>query len=371
MVENDPNAPRRVLRPIPSDEGFADTNFKRLKPLTLAEIRNRPPRDCIVKGLLGAGEMSVWYGKPGCGKSFLMLDLARCVAMGRRWHERTVRQGAVLNIMCEGGSGASKRIKAMHIAHNVSDDTPLYFITASVNLLGHTDDLDEIIDTAKKLGIALIIIDTLNRAFGGGEENSSKDMGSFIRSCDKIREETHAHVAVVHHNGSNSEKPGRGHTSLEGAADTMVHVKKSGPNLTAEVAKNKDDEEGWGLGFQLNVVEVGVDEDGDPITSCVVEPTELSVSYSRRKLIGHKARAMDALHNVMIDDGRSIGSRKGFPTNVRCVGVSTWRSEFYARIEGDQGTKQRAFKRSMDSLQDLSRIGFRDDLVWIIQESQT
>jgi hypothetical protein len=80
---------------------------------------------------------------------------------------------------------------------------------------------------------------------------------------------------------------------------------------------------------------------------------------------------MEALHEVMINDGRSIEKRDGFPNDVICVAVETWRMECYVRADGVQDTKQKAFKRSMNYLQDANRIGFRDGLVWIIKTDQT
>jgi hypothetical protein len=353
------------------NSGFDCTRHDRLKPLSLVEIRNLPPRECLIKGLLGVGEMSIWYGDPGCGKSFLMLDLARSVATGCEWHGRRVIQRPVLYVMCEGGSNAGDRVEAMHLNYGMNDDTPLKIIPVSTNFLDDPDDLSGIIFWANQTGASLIIIDTLNRAFGGGDENNSADMGKFIRNCDAIRNATGAHISVVHHNGSNKDKRGRGHTSLEGAADTMVLVTKKDLNLTAKVTKNKDDEDGWSIGFELKIVPLGTDEDGDQITSCVVIPANVEVSTNRRRLTGHNARAMEALHEVMICDGRSIEKLNGFPNNVICVAVETWRKECYARTDGVQDTKQKAFKRSMNYLQDANRIGFRDGLVWIIKDTQT
>ena len=45
-----------------------------------------------------------------------------------------------------------------------------------------------------------------------------------------------------------------------------------------------------------------------------------------------------------------------------------WRQEFYARKEGEQGAKQRAFRRALKDLEDMSRVAYRDDLVWIIKD---
>lgn len=270
--------------------------------------------------------------------------------------------------MCEGGGGAGKRIEAMRLTHGVDDKTPILIIPVSTQLLNSSDDVAGIIHWAKKHEAVMIVIDTLNRAMNGGEENSSKDMGDFIGSCDQIREATGAHVAVVHHNGTNKDKKGRGHSSLECAADTMVLVEKHSGGNTAKVTKNKDDEDGWSVGFRLEIVEVGTDEDGDPITSCAVFPADIIEAAANHRLTGDKATAWHALIEVMISDGRIIPDHTGIPDDFKCVEVEVWRQEFYARAadKPSQDAKQKAFKRAMVGLRDASRVGYRDNLVWIV-----
>ena len=74
----------------------------------------------------------------------------------------------------------------------------------------------------------LIVIDTLNRNMGG-KESDEMDMGAFIREADYLRVRYRATVVIVHHTGWNVERE-RGHSSLKGAADTMIAVTKLGTN---------------------------------------------------------------------------------------------------------------------------------------------
>jgi RecA-family ATPase len=45
----------------------------------------------------------------------------------------------------------------------------------------------------------MIVIDTLSRALSGGEENTSADMGAFVKNVDELRERTRAAIEIVHH----------------------------------------------------------------------------------------------------------------------------------------------------------------------------
>ena len=68
------------------------------------------------------------------------------------------------------------------------------------------------------------MIDTLNRSLAGSE-NSDKDMAAYIRAADVIREAFECTVAIIHHCGVAGTRP-RGHTSLTGAVDAQLAVKR-------------------------------------------------------------------------------------------------------------------------------------------------
>jgi RecA-family ATPase len=82
-------------------------------------------------------------------------------------------------------------------------------------------------DAATAFGSELIVVDTLNRAMIGGNENAPEDMGTFIRNVTGIRAYTHAHIAIIHHETKSSDgKNPRGHSSLEGVDDALINVEK-------------------------------------------------------------------------------------------------------------------------------------------------
>src|SRR5262249_48369835 len=88
----------------------------------------------------------------------------------------------------------------------------------------------------------LIVFDTLARCFVGGEENTARDMGRLIANVDRIRVETGATVLLVHHTGLKKQRA-RGHTALDGAADTIFLVapaKQRQRVLTLRCVKQKD-----------------------------------------------------------------------------------------------------------------------------------
>ena len=69
----------------------------------------------LIKGWLGAQQMTVIYGQSNVGKSFFTLDLAYHIAAGRDWHGNKVKQGTVLYLAGEGGQGFLARMRAYKI----------------------------------------------------------------------------------------------------------------------------------------------------------------------------------------------------------------------------------------------------------------
>jgi putative DNA primase/helicase len=341
-----------------------DPRVERLRPLTLEELKSLQPRRMLVKGLLGAGEMSVWFGEPKCGKSFLVTNLALAISTGQEWCGKKVKQVPVIYIAAEGAGGFAKRIEAHRRHHGGIDDAKFYPILTGVNLLDPDADLGPILHWVEEFDAGLVIVDTLARTMAGGNENSPEDMGIYIANCDKIREMTGAHVSVVHHSPKHNNNTPRGHSSLFGAVDALIRVEKRETGHAAKVEASKDDEDGLEIGFSLKVIEVGVDEDGSTVTSCAVITDVEAPAKKEKRLTGDTLRAMEALIDVVNRDGRPITNHSGIPDGTYCVAVEIWRQEFYSVKPGSSEAKQKAFKRAMDRLNELRKANHRDGLVW-------
>ena len=95
-------------------------------------------------------------------------------------------------------------------------------------------------------------------------------MTAYVQACDAVREAFDCAIIVVHHCGIDGTRP-RGHTSLTGAVNAQIAIKrdKSG-TIIATVEFMKDGEEGETIASRLEQVELGLDEDGETITSCVL-----------------------------------------------------------------------------------------------------
>lgn len=330
----------------------------------------------FVEGVLTSGAMSVVYGESNSGKTFFALDLALHVAAGRQWRDREVEQGFVMYLSLEGSHGIRNRVAAWKAKEGMEDaNIPFAIVPYSVNLLDSEADVGAVIDTAKavaeKFGQSpsLIVVDTLARAIAGGNENSSEDMGALVRNGDLIRQATGAHLMWIHHSGKDQAKGARGHSSLRAATDTEIEVAAVGVARQATITKQRDMECSGAFGFTLRAVELGATRRGKAVTSCVVEADDGYApggAPARRRLKGHKQRALEVLADLIAHSGRT--GDPGVPPGVASVPEKWWRERFYehAMAGAEPDAKQRAFRRAADELVEYHLVGMGGGRVWTI-----
>lgn len=244
----------------------------------------------FVEDVFTDGAVSCVYGASNSGKTFLVIDLGAHVATGSEWQEKEVEQGAVLYVALEGTQGAVNRIKAMKLRGILPTGSPFFLCFSSVNLLDPTHPAAVVkmvaeINRLSPIPIRLIIIDTLARAIAGGDENSGQDMGKAVATIDAIRTETGAHICIIHHCGKDAARGARGWSGLRAAIDTEIEVihPEGDKFRTVSFVKQRDLPTSSPLCFSLDVVEVGWNRRGKPITSCVVKEEDSIMAHKKGK----------------------------------------------------------------------------------------
>jgi hypothetical protein len=250
------------------------------------EFLSRTPPDWIIKGVLPRAVLAVIYGESGSGKSFIALDQAMAIARGEDWRGKRTKQGTVAYVVAEGASGFTDRVKAYCHRHNVDKSgLPLRILAAAPNLMDAKKDAEggvyALARALRKLGpVSVVYIDTYARVLGEGNENEAKDTNAIVANCAFISEVTGALVVLIHHSGKDSSKGARGSGALRAAADAEFAVGKSEARHTVTVTKMKDGEDGGKFHYKLAPVVVGLDDDGEDRTSCVVEHIDSVVATS-------------------------------------------------------------------------------------------
>jgi hypothetical protein len=219
----------------------------RFKLVNIDSLDLMRPLDWLIPGKLTKGGMSVLWGPPSCLKTFVSLDFGLPVAAGLPWHGFPVVQGPVVFIAAEGASGLLKRLRLWRLKR-AADHSHIPFEILPQNV-AIREELDELLAVLGKMPAppVMIIIDTLARTFGAGDENKQADMNAFVSAIDRLREITGAHVMVIHHSGVIDGARERGSNVLRGAADTVIKVQRDGHKIKlinrGPSGKQKDAEE--------------------------------------------------------------------------------------------------------------------------------
>ena len=340
--------------------------------LWFADIRPSLDAKDFVQGVLVEGSAAVVYGESNAGKTFWATDLALHVAAGKEWNGRRVEQGGVIYCVLEGGVGFRNRVTAWRSAHRPDGAVHFAAIQSGMNLLQPEADTPRLIATikqaAERIGqpVKLIVIDTLSRAFSGGNENASEDMGLLVKNMDLIRAETGACVLFIHHSGKDQAKGARGHSLLRAAIDTEVEVKADETSgiKTATTVKQREIKKGEVFSFTLEVVELGKNQHRESVTTCVVRPSQ-EAPVTQAKLSAGARFGLVTLSDAIVTTGRPAMSRD-YPEGVRIVALEAWRKEFYARSHLDTtDAKRQAFHRAVKDLRDAKAVGVLNDYAWL------
>lgn len=348
-----------IARPVGKKSRFQPVPFHKIRASEKAEYR--------IKGLIPKTGLVLVWGPPKCGKSFWVFDAAMHIALGVEYRGRRVKAGPVVYLAAEGAHGFRGRVDAYR-QHRCGDvQAPFWLEPVRPDLVR---DHAELIRVIGGLGEppAVVVVDTLNRTMTGSE-SSDEDMTKYIQAADAIVAAFECAVIVVHHCGIEGTRP-RGHTSLSGAVDAQIAIAKGASgHCTATLELVKDGPEGDALGFTLRTVEVGADEDGDPITSCVVEPDEVQAGAPAQRLTDKQRAALEILANLLTDEGRPApASDPHFPESAIVASVDTWKEHLFRAevLNRDASNPRTDFNRLRDQLKARGHIGIWDGKLWLV-----
>lgn len=339
----------------------------RYKLLSGADLCNAPPMRWMVRGVLPLEGLAALYGASGSGKSFLMLDIAAAVAgTDCEWFGRRVTQAPVTYVCLEGEAGTGKRVKAWSLHHNKPVPDALRFITQPFDLLS-----DDVADLARAViagggARGLVILDTLNRAAPGADENSSVDMGNLIAAAKELQNLTGGLVLLVHHTGKDSAKGLRGHSSLYAALDGAIEVIANDNRRSWSVAKSKDDVTGDAHPFKLEIVPVGEDDEGEKITSCVAVPDDSREANTKRKPALSKNQKI--AREVMGEPLRKSQyfSKEGAPQGRPCIQYDEAVELVAERMPTDAKHRKTRAIAAIGGLVANGYLGMKGDWLWDI-----
>lgn len=256
----------------------------------------------LVKGALPADSLGMIYGASGTFKSFIALDAALHVVHGLPWMGRRTTQGPVVYIAAEGGAGLWKRIAAWHRQRRIQwQGAPFYVVPVAMDL---QQDAWRVVEAVQALGVcpSMVVVDTLSQTYGG-EENSANEMAAYFRELGaRFRGLWRCAVMLVHHSGHSVTERPRGSSAIRANVDWLFGVFRDEQEMLATVSCQKQkDTEGFGdATFRMLPHELGVDEDGDKVSSLVAR--HLSSIEEVRDAMDNEGKAGRRGNNAVLLD---------------------------------------------------------------------
>jgi AAA domain len=337
-------------------------------------------KDELVKGVLGTGEFSLFVAKPGTAKSVLVGDIGCHIAAGLDWHGRKVKQGLVVYFAAERKPLTERRIAAWRKQHGLTN-LPFVVVGGKLDLTTGVVDATALAATIAELEAksghtcVLIILDTITRTFGPGDQHQSRDMGKYIQSVDALNRATGAHIAAIHHSPWSDDR-GKGAIDLDGAVDVsfVVNVRGTGfgKTFTLKCTGSNDGEEGVITSFRLESVALGIDADGNITTAPVVVQADTTPADGSN-LKSHSAKALESLEQVIEEHGQRVpDNSSGFPDGTVAVPPDTWRDRYYADCRDREpkvadDTLSKRYRRAVRELIEGKKVARTGEWNWIVQ----
>ncbi|WP_022687635.1 AAA family ATPase [Sphingomonas phyllosphaerae] len=283
----------------------------RLRFFNPAECAAEPSRGYIVKGLMAPGDVGCIYGAPGAGKSLISPHIGYAVARGVPAFGMRTKPGLVLYVAAEDARGMKDRVRALRIRHG---DADAFRVGEGITdlLTTGSEDLVELRRHVRELQPSLIFIDTLAMAFPGLEENSAEGMGRVMAAAHSLTKPSNAAVVLVHHDTKAQTPTPRGHSLLNGALDFALQLfpKDESGVVRGRLSKNRNGACDRDIAFRIDTEQLGVDEDGDPITAALVAELTLGAAAQRVKLSPSEAAARRHLSGLQVDTNGSACERE-------------------------------------------------------------
>ena len=243
----------------------------------LSEVTN--PK-WLIKDIMEEESLTQIYGAPKSGKSFIAIAMSCAIASGQDFYGNKSFKKPVLYIVGEGLRGCKRRLSAIEQGMYSLKGVPLYLSDRAVRI-GDKDDFERLVQEIEAVkaiegDIGMIVVDTFQRNFGGGNENSAEDVGNFIHQLDGLISTYGCNVCIVHHSGHEGTRA-RGSSVIGASLDYEFQVKRTDKNeqmfVSFQQTLNKD---GQGMSEKNFVFkEVDLIGEGLELTSGFLELTDI------------------------------------------------------------------------------------------------
>ena len=258
----------------------------------------------LIKDVCEEESLMQIFGSPKSGKSFVAIAMSCAIASGQDFYGNKAFRKPVLYICGEGQRGVKRRLSAWQQAQYDLKGIPLYLSDRAVRI-GDKDDFERLIGEIESIkaiegDIGMIVVDTFQRNFGAGNENSAEDVGNFIHQLDSLIANYGCNVCLVHHSGHEGTRA-RGSSVIGASLDYEFKVSRTDKDeqmfVSFEQTLNKD---GQGMAVKNFVFkEVDLIGEGLELTSGFLQLTDIDFK-SKDKITYKQKLVLEALERESI-----------------------------------------------------------------------
>jgi KaiC/GvpD/RAD55 family RecA-like ATPase len=265
---------------------------ERFKPLTLDDLEQLPPPTWLIHKLIPDMSYGLMFGGYMTKKSFTAIDICMHLAHGLEdWHGYKIYGAGVprttVYVAGEGWGNMARRQKAWLKAKGLERNNH-FWVIPDCPQIEKPEELVDMAEAIEDLNIKpdILVIDTLSYLIEGKNENDQSDMGpikGFIRSL--MKRWPGVTILLVTHSGKGDKDEARGHSTLTSDADFALSVKALDKHsIAVRTRKQKDGaEHDLGVDLESEVIELGEDEEGEVISSLVLNTAEVPIQTAERR----------------------------------------------------------------------------------------
>lgn len=311
--------------------------------LSEADFHLRPPTAFLVQGLILEKSIGSFVGSPGSLKTFTATDLALSIASHQpTWLGRTLtKSGPVVYVLGEGGGRFSYRVKVWKQERQITDDLPFFIVPHPLNLRD-PELMAEFLTMIVDHHPVITVFDTLNTCTPGMKENMAEEMSEAVAAMRLLTESTGGTVIHLHH-PRKDEASARGSGANLGAIDFELWMKKTSDKslFTLSVGKSREADDELEINLKKKVVELAgkFEDDGTPVTSCVVELAD--AAYIAKSLATLERKILELVRNNPNIPRREVTPRLGLRQKTVENAIDTLLlDQQVEEIKGGRGNRQ-------------------------------
>jgi hypothetical protein len=254
----------------------------------LSDITIRPV-DWLWLHRVPRGKISLFSGKPGCGKSLAALCMAACVSGGTPWPdgaENTAGPRSVLIAVTEDDYEDTVVPRLMALGADLSRIISLELIRTKETGKKEVSRLFQLKDDMSALRkalrehpeIDLIVLDPISGFYGSGTDgNSNKDVRAILQELKLVCQETKVSVIAIIHENKRGDASATDKILGAGALSQVVRAglrfstdpENKGDFIMANI-KNNLSRAGGGLRYKIEGAEVEL-PDGTPMETTLID----------------------------------------------------------------------------------------------------